>query len=74
MHLQVVLDMLPYPAASNHWLDRESAYAYLQTMIDLSKTQPSVYKKFCGGYHVFDEVIDTGQEYCSQILLSSMFL
>ena len=36
LHLQAVLDMLPYLAASDHQLYTKSAYVYLQTMTDLS--------------------------------------
>ena len=54
LHLQAVRDMLPYLAASGHQLYTKSAYVYLQTMTDLSKTHPSVHKKFCAGYMSFD--------------------
>ncbi|PIK60313.1 hypothetical protein BSL78_02744 [Apostichopus japonicus] len=52
LHLQTVHDMLPYFAASGHALYAKCAYVYLQTMLNLPKTHPDVYRKFQEGYHV----------------------
>ena len=52
LHLQATRDMLPYFAASGHYLYAKSTYLYLQTMVKLSETHPSVYKHFLDGFHV----------------------
>ena len=44
--------MLPYFAASDHYLYVKSTYLYLQSMIKLPVTHPFVYGKFLGGFHV----------------------
>ncbi|EDO33944.1 predicted protein [Nematostella vectensis] len=52
LHLQSVLDMLPYFAASGHKLYEKSAYIYLQKMRELEAKHPSVYESFQEGFHV----------------------
>lgn len=52
LHLQTVLDMLPYFAASGHNNYLKSGYLYVQEMIALGKTNPNVEKLFLSGLHV----------------------
>ena len=52
LHLQTVLDMLPYFAASGHNNYLKSGYLYVQQMIALGKTNPNVEKLFLSGLHV----------------------
>lgn len=52
LHLQTVLDMLPYFAASGHNNYLKSGYLYVQEMIALRKTNPNVEKLFLSGLHV----------------------
>ena len=51
-HLWAVRQMLPYFAASGHYLYLKSAYIYLQNMLQLSTTHPTVYQAFMSGNHV----------------------
>ena len=51
-HLQAIRDMLPYFTASGHLLYAKSAYLYLQSMMKLPETHPSVYKQFQDGLHI----------------------
>lgn len=52
LHLQTVLDMLPYFVASSHNNYLKSGYLYVQQMIALGKTNPNVEKLFLSGLHV----------------------
>ena len=52
LHQQSVKSMLPYFAASGHYLYAKSAYVYLQQMQQLPFSQPEVYKSFLDGYNV----------------------
>ena len=51
-HLQAIRDMLPYFAESGHLLYATSAYLYLQSMMKLPETHPSVYKQLQHGLHI----------------------
>ena len=44
--------MLPYSAASGHYLYAKSAYCYLQLMQQLPSSHPDVYSKFMDGFNV----------------------
>ena len=50
-HLQAIRDMLPYFIESGHLLYAKS-YLYLQSMMKLPETHPSVYKQFQDGLHI----------------------
>ena len=53
LHFESVQEMLPYLAASGHYLYTKSSYLYLQTMIKLQITHPRVHQKFLEkGLHV----------------------
>ena len=52
LHLQAVRDMLPYFAATGHNLYAKSAYLYLQCILDLHNSNPTVYDMFLNGFHV----------------------
>ena len=52
LHLQSVLQMLPYFTSSGHHLYAKSAYIYLQTMQKLETSNKEVYQRFQQGYHV----------------------
>ena len=53
LHLEAVTDMLPYFAASGHYLYLESARLYLQSMYELETTNPTVFEHFKDiGFHV----------------------
>ena len=52
LHLQAVLDMLPYFASAGHNLYTKSAYLYLMNMQDLETTNPNIHNFFMNGYHV----------------------
>lgn len=52
LHLQAVEAMLPYFAASNHFLYAKSARVYLQNMKQLETTNPDVFDNFQNGSHV----------------------
>ena len=44
--------MLPYFAASGHFLYTKSAYCYLQQMQELQDKNQEVYRSFVNGYNV----------------------
>ena len=44
--------MLPYFAATGHNLYAKSAYLYLQCMLHLHSSNPTVYDMFLNGFHV----------------------
>ncbi|XP_045178258.2 uncharacterized protein LOC123538319 isoform X1 [Mercenaria mercenaria] len=50
-HLQATKRMLPYFAASGHYLYLKSAYIYLQNMINLEREHPDVFRQFMDGKH-----------------------
>ena len=52
LHLKAVRDMLPYSAAAGHNRDINSAYLYLQNMIELKEDHPHVCKNGMEGSHV----------------------
>ena len=52
LHREATSEMLPYFAASGHYLYVKSAYLYLQSMNELNDTKPKVYELFLKGYHV----------------------
>ena len=52
LHLSAIFDMLPYFAASGHYLYAKSAYLYLQQMQNISVTHPATYQSFKDGYNV----------------------
>jgi hypothetical protein len=51
-HLRSLRKMLPYFAASGHYLYLKSAYIYLQNMMSLENKHPEVYQQFLVGNHV----------------------
>ena len=51
LHLQSAREMMPYFAASGHYLYAKSTYLYLQTMTQLHHTHPQVQKRFEEGFH-----------------------
>ena len=52
LHQQSMQNMLPYFAASGHFLYTKSAYCYLQQMQALQHKNPEVYRCFVNGYNV----------------------
>ena len=52
LHLQALSEMLPYLAASGHNLYVKCGHLYLQSMSNLQKEHPEVYRKFIAGFHV----------------------
>ena len=52
LHREVLREMLPYFAASGHYLYAKSTYLYLQTMDELEHSNPKVYEMFFNGFHV----------------------
>lgn len=52
LHLQSIMDMLPFFAACGHNNYLKSGYLYLQKMISLEQTNPNVYYLFMSGLHV----------------------
>ena len=52
LHLEAVLDMLPYLAASGHSLYAKSARIYLQTILSLEQDYPDVHRNFTQDFHV----------------------
>ena len=52
LHLQSIIYMLPYFAASGHFLYLKSAYCYVQQMQELQTKNPIVYECFLNGYHI----------------------
>ena len=52
LHLKALSRMLPYLAASGHNLNVECAKLYLQSMTNLRKDHPDVYRDFLSGLHV----------------------
>ena len=52
LHLQAVIDMLPFFTASGHNLYAKSAYLYLQLILDLPNNHPELYDMFMNGFHV----------------------
>ena len=50
LHLEAVLDMLPYLAASGHSLYAKSARIYLQTMLSLEQDYPDLHRNFAQGF------------------------
>ena len=52
LHLQAILEMLVFFAASGHYNYLKSCYIYLQEMINLENSHPDVYYHFCNGLHV----------------------
>ena len=53
LHLQAVASMLPFFAASGHHHYAKSARLYLQQMMELKDSNPSVYQSFEAGHNVF---------------------
>ena len=52
LHREALREMLPYFAASGHYLYAKSTYLYLQTMHELEHSNPKVYEMFLNGFHV----------------------
>ncbi len=52
LHLQSLLDMLPFFAATGHNAYAKSTYMYLNKMLTLPTTHPNVHKNFMDGMHV----------------------
>ena len=52
LHLEAISERLPYFASSGHYLYAKSTYLYLQSMNELSATNPDVYNMFMNGHHV----------------------
>lgn len=52
LHIQSLKEMLPFLAASGHNNYTKSRWLYLQQMINLNETYPTVYDLFCQGHHV----------------------
>ena len=52
LHLEAISECLPYFASAGHYLYAKSAYLYLQSMNELSDTNPDVYQMFMNGHHV----------------------
>ena len=52
LHLQALLEMLPYLAASGHNHYTKSGLVYLQQMSNLQDDHPCVYEHFKQGLHV----------------------
>ena len=52
LHIEAVLDMLPYLTASGRSLYAKSARIYLQTMLSLEQDYPDVHRNFAQGFHV----------------------
>ena len=52
LHREALREMLPYFAASGHYLYAKSTYLYLQTMDELEHSNPKVYEMFLNGFHV----------------------
>ena len=52
LHQKSIYQMLPYFAASGHYLYAKSAYLYVQQMQEISSTYPDVYRQFTEGYNV----------------------
>ena len=52
LHLKSMNDMLPYFAASGHYLYAKSTYLHLQDMINLQYSHPNVFKSFFDGLFV----------------------
>lgn len=52
LHLKTTMEMLPFLAAAGHNNYLKSSYIYLQNMLDLKNTNPSVYELFEIGFHV----------------------
>ena len=52
LHLEVISECLPYFAATGHYLHAKSTNLYLQSMNELSSTNPDVYQMFINGHHV----------------------
>ena len=58
LHLEAVLDMLPYLTASGHSLYAKSARIYRQTMLNLEHDYPDVHRNFDQGFHVVELGLD----------------
>ena len=52
LHLQTLIEMLPYFAASGHNNYLKSTYLYVQKMIALRETNPDVEQRFLSGLNV----------------------
>ena len=52
LHLKSLCDMLPYLAASGHYLYAKSGYIHLQQISQLHESHPDVYSKSIKGYHI----------------------
>lgn len=52
LHIQAMVEMLPYLAASGHNLYTTSLSVYLQYLSKLSETAPEIFQHFSGGLHV----------------------
>ena len=52
LHLSTLEEMLPWFAASGHFLYAKTAWVYLQDMSQLRINHPSVYENFLNGAHV----------------------
>ena len=52
LHQKSMQAMLPYFAASGHFLYTKSAYCYLQQMQELQDKNQEVYRSFVNGYNV----------------------
>ena len=51
LHLQSVLEMIPYMAAAGHNAYTKSSYIYMTNMLDLEDRYPLVYQHFMNGHH-----------------------
>ena len=52
LHLEEISQCLPYFASTGHYLYAKLAYLYLQSMSELSSTNPDVYQMFTNGHLV----------------------
>ena len=52
LHLNTLIEMLPYYAAAGHNNYMKSTYIYLQNMFDLNNSHPNIDKLFRSGFHV----------------------
>ena len=60
LHLQVILEMLAFFAASGHYNYLKSCYIYLQEMVKLQVSHPDVYNHFAMVFMSFEEVTLSG--------------
>ena len=67
LHPEAISECLLFFASTGHYLYPKSAYAYLQSMNELPRTNPDVYQMLMNGHHVVWR-FRSGQE-CQLILL-----